>query len=496
MLRGNLAPDGAVIKPSAAIARTAAAHAAARSCSRTSRTCTRRIDDEALDIDETCVHGAEELRPEGLSGHGRGRQHAAAARSCCGRACATWCASPTRACPAPPTAPSCCTWRRRRPPAGRWRWCRTATGSRSTSRGPACTCTSTDAELAAAPAAGWRRRRRTPTRGYSKLYVEHVLQADRGRATSTSWSAAAARRRAGATITQRWTAHGPAPMPNRAPYRGVFPVAPTTFDDDGALDLDSQRRCIDFMIDAGSQRHLHPRQLLRAVRAGRRRARACHAHRARARGRPRAGDRDDDALRTPVCAERSRRAQAPGAAMVMIMPPYHGATIRVPEAAIVEFFARVSDAIYDSDHDPGRAGRRHAAVGRLAGADGARDRATSLLQDRDRRRGRQAARADRPRRRRRSKAPGTARKPSRSIPTLRWLLIEAVYPAVRKDPALRQDYQRLKFRRGHAVAKVAIARKLAVRMYWMLRSGAEYAQLVRRQGSPGATLVDASSSLG
>jgi transposase len=80
---------------------------------------------------------------------------------------------------------------------------------------------------------------------------------------------------------------------------------------------------------------------------------------------------------------------------------------------------------------------------------------------------------------------------------VRWLLIEAVYPAVRKDPPLRQDYQRLKFRRGHAVAKVAIARKLAVRMYWMLRSGAAYAQLVRRQGSPGATLVDDSSpSLG
>ena len=79
---------------------------------------------------------------------------------------------------------------------------------------------------------------------------------------------------------------------------------------------------------------------------------------------------------------------------------------------------------------------------------------------------------------------------------VRWLLIEAVYPAVRKDPELRQDYQRLKFRRGHAVAKVAIARKLAVRMYWMLRSGAAYAQLVRRQGSPGATLVDASPSLG
>ena len=79
---------------------------------------------------------------------------------------------------------------------------------------------------------------------------------------------------------------------------------------------------------------------------------------------------------------------------------------------------------------------------------------------------------------------------------VRWLLIETVHHAVKQDPELRQDYQRLKFRRGHAVAKVAIARKLAVRMYWMLRSGAAYAQLVRRQGSPGATLVDASPSLG
>jgi transposase len=78
---------------------------------------------------------------------------------------------------------------------------------------------------------------------------------------------------------------------------------------------------------------------------------------------------------------------------------------------------------------------------------------------------------------------------------VRWLLIETVHHAVTQDPELRQDYQRLKFRRGHAVAKVAIARKLAVRMYWMLRTGADYVQLVRRQGSPGGTLMNASSSL-
>src|SRR5690606_3116738 len=41
----------------------------------------------------------------------------------------------------------------------------------------------------------------------------------------------------------------------------------------------------------------------------------------------------------------SRRAQDEGAAMVMVMPPYHGATLRVPETQVVEFFAALSDAL-------------------------------------------------------------------------------------------------------------------------------------------------------
>ena len=36
-------------------------------------------------------------------------------------------------------------------------------------------------------------------------------------------------------------------------YRGVFPVVPTIFHADGPLDLEGQRRVIDFMIDAGSE---------------------------------------------------------------------------------------------------------------------------------------------------------------------------------------------------------------------------------------------------
>ena len=39
---------------------------------------------------------------------------------------------------------------------------------------------------------------------------------------------------------------------SKARYQGVFPVVPTIFDDKGELDLPGQLRCIDFMIDAGS----------------------------------------------------------------------------------------------------------------------------------------------------------------------------------------------------------------------------------------------------
>jgi len=74
-------------------------------------------------------------------------------------------------------------------------------------------------------------------------------------------------------------------------------------------------------------------------------------------------------------------------------------------------------------------------------------------------------------------------------PMLRGLLVEAGHTAARLDSELRQDYQRLRLRRGGSVAKVAIARKLAVRMYWMLRREINYAQLVRMQGSSRATLV-------
>ena len=150
----------------------------------------------------------------------------------------------------------------------------------------------------------------------------------------------------GHTITDPAPMEHPSMTPTaQRPYRGVFPVAPTIFDDRGELDLAGQRRCIDFMIDAGSnglcilanfseqfvltdaERESVMRAVLEHV-AGRVPVIVTTTH-----------------FGSAICAARSRQAEAMGAAMVMVMPPYHGATFRVPEKGIYEFFQRVSDAV-------------------------------------------------------------------------------------------------------------------------------------------------------
>ncbi|UGA42424.1 dihydrodipicolinate synthase family protein [Bradyrhizobium quebecense] len=129
------------------------------------------------------------------------------------------------------------------------------------------------------------------------------------------------------------------------PYRGVFPVAPTIFDAGGNLDLDGQRRCIDFMIDAGS----HGICILanfseQFVLTDAERETVMHAVLEHVAGRIPVIVTTTH-FSSAVCAARSREAEAAGAAMVMIMPPYHGATFRVGEPGIYEFYRVVSDAI-------------------------------------------------------------------------------------------------------------------------------------------------------
>lgn len=61
---------------------------------------------------------------------------------------------------------------------------------------------------------------------------------------------------------------------------------------------------------------------------------------------------------------------------------------------------------------------------------------------------------------------------------LRFLLVEAAQAAVRYDPDWRCRYLHLVGRRERRIAKVAMARRLAVRLYWMWRKGWEYSQTV------------------
>jgi transposase len=61
---------------------------------------------------------------------------------------------------------------------------------------------------------------------------------------------------------------------------------------------------------------------------------------------------------------------------------------------------------------------------------------------------------------------------------LRFLLVEAAQAAARCNADWRRRYMHLMMRREKRIAKVAMARKLAVRLYWMWRNGWDYSQLV------------------
>jgi transposase len=75
---------------------------------------------------------------------------------------------------------------------------------------------------------------------------------------------------------------------------------------------------------------------------------------------------------------------------------------------------------------------------------------------------------------------------------LRSLLVEAAQIAVRYDLQMRREYLHRCHHKPKAVAKVAAARKLAVRLYWMLRTQTGYPEIVRIESSPRVPLVSAS----
>jgi transposase len=75
---------------------------------------------------------------------------------------------------------------------------------------------------------------------------------------------------------------------------------------------------------------------------------------------------------------------------------------------------------------------------------------------------------------------------------LRSLLVEAAGIAVRCDPQFRKQYLHRCHTKAKGVARVAAARKLAVRLYWMLRTQTAYPEIVRIESSSGLPLVGAS----
>jgi len=127
-------------------------------------------------------------------------------------------------------------------------------------------------------------------------------------------------------------------------YRGLFPVAPTPFLDNQDVDFAGNARVLDCMIDQGVDGACilanYSEQFLLTDEERRVLTEASLAHIA---GRIPVMVTCSH-LSTRIAAERAKHAAAHGASLIMLMPPYHGAGIRLDENEIYDHFARVADA--------------------------------------------------------------------------------------------------------------------------------------------------------
>jgi dihydrodipicolinate synthase/N-acetylneuraminate lyase len=132
-------------------------------------------------------------------------------------------------------------------------------------------------------------------------------------------------------------------MPSPQVYSGVFPIAPTPFADSGDLDLDGMRRVLDCMIDQGVDGICilanYSEQFLLSDAERNTLLDLCLGHVA---GRVPVIVTTSH-FSTRIAADRSRRAAKAGATMLMLMPPYHGASLRADEKGILEHFARIAE---------------------------------------------------------------------------------------------------------------------------------------------------------
>lgn len=127
-------------------------------------------------------------------------------------------------------------------------------------------------------------------------------------------------------------------------YRGVFPIAPTPFTGTGELDLDGQRRVLDCMVDQGVDGICilanYSEQFLLTDRERETLLDVCLSHVA---GRVPVIVTCSH-FSTQIAIERAKAAAAAGAKMLMLMPPYHGATLRAGDTGMIEHFERIAAA--------------------------------------------------------------------------------------------------------------------------------------------------------
>jgi dihydrodipicolinate synthase/N-acetylneuraminate lyase len=129
------------------------------------------------------------------------------------------------------------------------------------------------------------------------------------------------------------------------PFTGIFPIAPTPFTKSGELDLAGQRRVLDCMIDQGVDGICilanYSEQFLLSDDERNALLDVCLTHVA---GRVPVIVTCSH-FSTRIAEERSRTAATAGAAMLMLMPPYHGTGLRADEAGMMQHFARIAEAV-------------------------------------------------------------------------------------------------------------------------------------------------------
>ena len=126
---------------------------------------------------------------------------------------------------------------------------------------------------------------------------------------------------------------------------GILPVAPTPFLDDGALDPEGMTRVVDCMIDQGVDAIcILANYSEQFVLSDEERAEMMRVSLEHNSGRvPMIVTISH--FHTALVVERAKAAEAMGASMLMMMPPYHGAGLKADEAGIMEHFRAVSDAV-------------------------------------------------------------------------------------------------------------------------------------------------------